>query len=276
MYGAEMMGFRRTEKEKEKSEDVMVDLEAGESSLLYPGISRGENELRWGFVRKVYGILCAQLLLTTVVSAAVVFYPGLNSFLLNSPAALGVIILPLICTKLQTIMISLIFVNAYFSVMCPLYIYQQRHPLNFVFLGLFTVFMSLSMGVVCANTDGKIVLEALVLTSVVVASLTGYSFWAARKGKDYSYSGPVLLAGLNVLLVTSLIQLFFPLGSTMLAISGAAGAVIFSGFIVYDTETLIKRYTYDEYIWASVVLYLDILNLFLEILKILRSVQSDN
>lgn len=62
----------------------------------------------------------------------------------------------------------------------------------------------------------------------------------------------------------------------MLAISGAAGAVIFSGFIVYDTETLIKRYTYDEYIWASVVLYLDILNLFLEILKILRSVQSDN
>jgi FtsH-binding integral membrane protein len=62
----------------------------------------------------------------------------------------------------------------------------------------------------------------------------------------------------------------------MVAISGAAGAVIFSGFLVYDTETLIKRYTYDEYIWASVVLYLDILNLFLEILKILRSMQSDS
>ncbi|KAJ4779397.1 Bax inhibitor-1 family protein [Rhynchospora pubera] len=255
MYGPEMMGFRRAE--KEKSDDVEVDLEAGESSLLYPGISRGENELRWGFVRKVYGILCAQLLLTTAVAATVVFSPGLNSFLLNSPATLGIVLLPLI-------------------LMCPLYIYQQRHPLNFVFLGLFTVFMSLSMGVVCANTDGKIVLEALVLTSVVVSSLTGYAFWAARKGKDYSYSGPVLLAGLNVLLVTSLIQLFFPLGSTMVAISGAAGAVIFSGFIVYDTETLIKRYSYDEYIWASVVLYLDILNLFLEILKILRSVQSDN
>jgi protein lifeguard len=96
MYGAEMMGFRRTE--KEKTDDVAVDLEAGESSLLYPGISRGENELRWGFVRKVYGILCAQILLTTAVSAAVVFSPGLNSFLLNSPAALAVIVLPLICT----------------------------------------------------------------------------------------------------------------------------------------------------------------------------------
>jgi Inhibitor of apoptosis-promoting Bax1 len=58
---------------------------------------------------------------------------------------------------------------------------------------------------------GKIVLEALVLTSVVVSSLTGYSFWAARKGKDYSYSGPVLLAGLNVLLVTSLLQVLFGL-----------------------------------------------------------------
>lgn len=69
-------------------------------------------------------------------------------------------------------------------------------------------------------------------------------------------------------------QMFFPLGSTTNAVYGAIGAVIFSGYIVYDTDNLIKRFTYDEYIWASITLYLDILNLFLTILRMLR--QSNN
>ena len=69
-------------------------------------------------------------------------------------------------------------------------------------------------------------------------------------------------------------QMFFPLGPTSNAVIGAVGAILFSGYIVYDTENLIKRFTYDEYIWASITLYLDILNLFLTILRMLR--QSDN
>lgn len=67
--------------------------------------------------------------------------------------------------------------------------------------------------------------------------------------------------------------MFFPFGSTSVAVYSGISAIIFSGYIIYDTENLIKRFTYDEYIWASVTLYLDILNLFLSILRILR--QSD-
>lgn len=67
------------------------------------------------------------------------------------------------------------------------------------------------------------------------------------------------------------VQMFFPLGSTSTAIYGGISAVFSSGYIVYDTDNLIKRFTYDEYIWASVTLYLDILNLFLAILRVLRS-----
>jgi len=69
--------------------------------------------------------------------------------------------------------------------------------------------------------------------------------------------------------------MFFPLGPTAVAVFGGLGALLFSAFLVYDTDNLIKRYTYDEYIWASVVLYLDILNLFLSILNTLRGMQSD-
>ncbi len=39
--------------------------------------------------------------------------------------------------------------------------------------------------------------------------------------------------------------------------------------IVYDTFEIIKRYSVDDYVWASIGLYLDIINLFLRLLEIL-------
>ncbi|KAL5541714.1 hypothetical protein UlMin_009424 [Ulmus minor] len=244
-----MYGYRGV---NTKSEEL--DLEAGET--LYPGLSPVENQLRWGFIRKVYGILAAQIILTTIVSSVTVLYTPVNDLLRGSPGLLLFFaILPLI-------------------LLWPLHVYQQKHPLNFIFLGLFTVTLSLTVGVSCANTEGNIVLEALILTSAVVASLTAYTFWASKKGKDFSFLGPVLFTGLIILIVASFMQAFFPLGPTSNAVFGAIGAIIFSGYIVYDTENLIKRFTYDEYIWAAVTLYLDILNLFLTILRMLRSSDS--
>lgn len=228
---------------------VKGDIEEG---TLYPGLGHGENQLRWGFIRKVYCILAAQIILTTLVSVATVLYAPVNELLLgNSGLLLFVVFLP-------------------FIILWPLHVYQQKHPLNFIFLGLFTASLSLTVGMSCANIQGRIVLEALILTSAVISALTGYTFWAAKKGKDFSFMGPVLFTSLFVLILTSFIQAFFPFGSTMDAIYSAASAVIFSGYIVYDTDNLIKRFTYDQYIWASVTLYLDVLNLFLTILRALK------
>lgn len=53
---------------------------------------------------------------------------------------------------------------------------------------------------------GKIVLEALILTSAVVLSLTGYTFWASKRGQDFSFLGPILFASLNVLILTGFLQ----------------------------------------------------------------------
>ncbi|KAL3508003.1 hypothetical protein ACH5RR_033385 [Cinchona calisaya] len=240
---------------KRSKDDYVVDLEAG-GNLLYPGIGYGENQLRWGFIRKVYGILAAQIVLTTLVSALIVLHDPINQLLRGN----------------SILLLFLCFIP--FVLLWPLHVYQQKHPLNFIFLGLFTASLSVTVGVSCANTDGRIVLEALILTSAVVVGLSGYTFWAAKKGKDFSFLGPILFTSLIVLLLTSFIQMFFPLGSTSTAVFSAFGAIVFSGYVIYDTENLIKRFTYDEYIWASVNLYLDVLNLFLTILQMLR--QGDN
>jgi FtsH-binding integral membrane protein len=53
---------------------------------------------------------------------------------------------------------------------------------------------------------GKVILEAAILTAVVVISLTAYTFWAAKRGHDFNFLGPFLFAALMVLVVFSLIQ----------------------------------------------------------------------
>lgn len=53
---------------------------------------------------------------------------------------------------------------------------------------------------------GKIILESAILTSVVVISLTLYTFWAAKRGHDFNFLGPFLFGAVMVLMVFSLIQ----------------------------------------------------------------------
>lgn len=87
MYGFEAVS---------SSEDggVKGDIEEG---TLYPGLGYGENQLRWGFIRKVYGILAAQIVLTTVVSAITVLYTPVNELLRsNSGLLIFLIFLPFI------------------------------------------------------------------------------------------------------------------------------------------------------------------------------------
>lgn len=43
-------------------------------------------------------------------------------------------------------------------------------------------------------------------------------------------------------------------------------------FIVYDTQMIMTRVNPEDYIMATIMLYLDIINLFIEILKILERV----
>ncbi len=54
------------------------------------------------------------------------------------------------------------------------------------------------------------------------------------------------------------------------------GATLFSAYIVYDVHLLAAKYDVDEYIWASVSLYLDVLNLFLHILRLTNGERRHN
>ncbi|KAL0459492.1 UNVERIFIED_CONTAM: protein LIFEGUARD 2 [Sesamum latifolium] len=233
------------------------DVEVG-ARPLYPMMLESP-ELRWSFIRKIYTIVSIQLLLTIAVAAVVVTVHPIAHFFATTGAGLALYIV-LIITP--------------FIVLCPLYYYYQRHPVNYFLLAVFTVALAFAVGLTCAYTSGKVILESVILTAVVVVSLTLYTFWAAKRGHDFNFLGPFLFGAVVVLMLFALIQILFPLGRISVMVYGCLASIIFCGYIIYDTDNLIKRYTYDEYIWAAVALYLDVINLFLSLLTVFRAAEN--
>ncbi|XP_061366989.1 protein LIFEGUARD 4-like [Gastrolobium bilobum] len=238
-----------------RKRDVESGGGGGGDRILYPMMLENP-QLRWSFIRKVYSIIAFQLLLTIAVASVVVFVHPIAHFFVGST---------------QGLVLFIILIIAPFITLCPLYYYHQKHPLNYFLLFIFTVTLAFAVGLTCAFTSGKVILESVILTTVVVLSLTLYTFWAARRGHDFSFLGPFLFGAVLVLLVFALIQILFPLGKLSMMIYGCLASIIFCGYIIYDTDNLIKRFSYDEYIWASVSLYLDIINLFLSLLTVFRA-----
>ena len=47
------------------------------------------------------------------------------------------------------------------------------------------------------------------------------------------------------------------------------GAILFCGFIIYDTNNIMRRFGVDDWLIAAIELYLDVINLFLFLLQLL-------
>ncbi len=118
---------------------------------------------------------------------------------------------------------------------------------------------------------GYVILQALVGTGVMVLGLTHY---ATTTDKDYLGMGHILMYILVGVIVISLINIFF-IGSSILSLGIAIGTmVLFSFFIIYDTQQVIK--TDIDPLQAAMNLYLDILNLFVSLLQIFMSFGGDD
>ena len=83
----------------------------------------------------------------------------------------------------------------------------------------------------------------------------------------------MLFITLIVIVVAGLLNLFFQ-SAILATIISAVGAILFSAYILYDTQ-MILRGGYDSPVLAAVSLYLDILNLFISLLNLLGIFNRD-
>ncbi|CAL1533344.1 unnamed protein product [Lymnaea stagnalis] len=203
--------------------------------------------IRMGFMRKVYGILTAQLLVTTIMSALFMMSEPLQEFVQTNHWMLTLSIF------------------ATFGVLFALMWKRHETPINYILLGIFTLMESYAIGVVVTFYKVPSVIEAFLLTIGLTVGLTIYTL---QSKKDFtSWHAPAVMC-LYALVLASFIQMILPVPFFHLGIS-LAGAALFCIFIVVDTHMLMAKLSPEEYILAAINLYLDILNLFLYILRIL-------
>ena len=216
-------------------------------------------QLRLGFIRKVYGILSFQLIITFLM-CALSMTTSFGSFQKQYP---GLMIFALITSIVVMIMI-----------MCfPSY--GKQVPTNYILLALFTVAEGYLVSALCGVTNPKIVFMAASMTCFITIALTIY---ACTTKQDFTVCNSLLFIGSCIMLLFG-IFVFFTQSKTIHIVMCCFGVLLYSIYLIYDTQLIIgnkeNRLDYDDYILGALMLYLDIINLFIYLLQILKEFNKD-
>ena len=114
------------------------------------------------------------------------------------------------------------------------------------------------------KNGGQLVALAGGMTAVVFFTMAGI---ATVTKKDFSFLGKFLFVGLILLIVASLVNVFFQVPAVSLTISAVA-VLIFSMYLLYDVSNIVRGGE-TNYITATLSLFLDVYNIFISLLNIL-------
>jgi len=145
---------------------------------------------------------------------------------------------------------------------------KNKTPLNLVLLFAFTFMtgftLSPTLAMFIAANMGYVIGEAFFLTALAFFGLT---IFAMNTKRDFTTIGKILFITLLVIIGAGILNIFLRLPLLQLIIASVS-AILFSFFILYDTQNIIRGNVSSE-VEAAVALYLDFLNLFISLLEIL-------
>jgi len=214
---------------------------------------------RLGFIKKVYGILSMQLFITVVFTALVISDEYLTLSVQSSPGlmyltsfgSLGIIISLFCCTE-----------NA------------RRVPLNYVLLLSFTLCESYMVAFICSVYETSTVLLAAMMTLGVTLALTAYACYTTTEFNSFRGAGVVMLSILILFGIFGISRL----GGFADLLFCCLGVAVYGFYIIYDTQLIADGDKYglslDDYILGAMMLYVDIIGLFIYLLRLLA--KKDN
>lgn len=206
---------------------------------------------REGFVRKVFGILALQLVITSFFcigacsDSGAEFYANNTALLILAIVVVFASLIPLICCGLS-----------------------RKVPTNYILLLLFTLGEGYLVGAGCSVYEPQSILIAVLMTAALTIGLCLYAVYTKT---DYTMMGgmlTVLLLGLIIFgFIAALANVAF-----LKTLYSALGAILFSIYIVFDVQMVIGRgqdsYSMDDYILGALNIYLDVINLLMYILAL--------
>nr|XP_006825528.1 PREDICTED: protein lifeguard 1-like [Saccoglossus kowalevskii] len=256
-----------------------------------------ESIIRHAFIRKVYTILCVQLMVTMGIICVFLFVPILNRqcvhsyamFYFSDPVKEYVYSNPWVWWVALGITFATLIGMACFSDI------RRKFPINFIFLAIFTIcegtvlgaisarydFQTVLiaagivatlcegvlLGVACSTYKTDTVLIAAGITAVVAFALTIFAF---QTKIDFTMFSGIMFVFLIVLICFGILALIFQ-NRILDMVYASIGALIFAGYLVVDTQMMMGgKHKYalstEEYVFAALNLYLDVVNLFIMVL----------
>merc|ERR1719420_792465 len=151
----------------------------------------------------------------------------------------------------------------------------RSFPANYVLLLSFTACEGVLIGFLSAMYTVKSVVACVGVTMLIFGALTAYA-WTTKR--DFTGFGPYLFGVLISLILFSICMgiLRFAFGFDLRYVEMAydIGCILlFVIYIIYDTQLIIggghkHQFTIDDYVFAAMSLYLDVINLFMHLLQL--------
>ncbi len=223
--------------------------EGGWGSLQAQTAAQATVAERMGFIRKVYALFFAGTLFAIGGVALGFSIPGVMEFAFQHP-----------------IVMFLLMIGGVMGAQAVRHVPVVNLLALFGFTTLTGVLISPLMAYVAATNPASL-WQAGVLTVGIFGGLTAYVFISKR---DFSFMRGLLFTGLIVVILAGVLNLFLVGSSAFGFAIAAATLLLFSGYVLYDTSNIIRRYPTNEYVAGALSLYLDAFNIFLALIRLLN------
>lgn len=213
-----------------------------------------DKSIRRAFIRKVFLVLTAQLLVTFAFVAVFTFVKEVRLYVQRN-------------TWTYYLSYAIFFCSLITLSCCG--DFRRRHPWNLVALSILTLSLSYMVGMIASFYDTEAVIMAIGITAAVCFTVVLFSM---QTKYDFTSCMGVLMVSLVVLIIFSILCIFIR-NKILQIVYAALGALLFTCFLAVDTQMILGNkqlaLSPEEYVFAALNLYTDIINIFLYILAII-------
>lgn len=201
---------------------------------------------------RVYNHMFLAILISMAVSWFVSSSPELMSFFFTGAIKWIVMFLPLVAILAISFGIEKLNKQQAFAALCG-----------------FAAIMGLSFAVIFAVFTTASIVMAFMSAAVLFGTMSLYGYFTRR---DLTSIGQFLFIGLIAVVIASIVNIFVG-SSTMTMVISAIAVIVFLGLTAYDTQKIREMVTVEGYnqnmeILGALTLYLNFINLFLNLLQL--------
>ncbi|KAL4228401.1 hypothetical protein ACF0H5_011449 [Mactra antiquata] len=229
-------------------------------SDMFDDSSFSNKAIRRGFIRKVYMILFTQLAVTFGVTMLFSLTQQIKDFCQSYPGGMA-----FYYVSYGTFLVTYIVLVCVPSV-------RRKYPGNFICLGIFTLAFTYMVATISSYYTTNSVMVAAGITCAVCLAI---SLFAIQTKIDFTMCSGLLFALVMVLIFFgfSCMIVFLTVGYNYIldCVWGGLAALVFSLFLVYDTQMIVggrkHELSPEEYVYGALQLYIDVVYLFLILLS---------